>query len=234
MKKEPLLVHLVFHPESTSAWELAQHVHRQLNSDIIVPGLRVPTVFCPACVGCTPPARLRFDFAERNFVVLLADDRLSIDEAWCDFLAEAWASCQNNAFARCVPFQLSENAWPLDPRLKEVSFAKAYLQATAEARSAFVVRRIVVELCRYLANLEKVEDSAFQAPMMLFLSHTKADLNKEPRVTQQFIECLREDLNSKPLHRQWRRVIILTNYDLAQFAPNVVDSRGDVFNHVVF
>jgi hypothetical protein len=108
MKKEPLLVHLVFHPESPSARELAQHVHRQLNSDIIVPGLRVPTVFCPACVGCTPPARLRFDFAERNFVVLLADDRLSIDEAWCDFCAEAWASCQNNAVARCVPFQLSE------------------------------------------------------------------------------------------------------------------------------
>ena len=193
MKKEPLLVHLVFHPESPSARELAQHIHRQLNSDIIVPGLRVPTVFCPACVGCTPPARLRFDFAERNFVVLLADDRLSIDEAWCGFCAEAWASCQNNAVARCVPFQLSENAWPLDARLKEVSFAKAYLLAAAEARSAFVMRRIVVELCRYLANLDKVEDSAFQAPITLFLSHTKADLNKAPRVTQRFIECLRED-----------------------------------------
>jgi len=193
MKKEPLLLHLVFHPESPSARELAQHIHRQLNSDIIVPGLRVPTVFCPARDGCTPPVRLRFDFAERNFVVMLADDRLSIHEGWCGFCAEAWASCQNNAFARCVPFQLSENAWPLDARLKEVSFAKAYLQATAQARSAFVVRRIVVELCRYLANLDKVEESAFQAPITLFLSHTKADLNKEPRVTQRFIECLRED-----------------------------------------
>ena len=193
MKKEPLLVHLVFHPDSPSARELAQHVHRQLNSDIIVPGLRVPTVFCPACVGCTPPARLRFDFAERNFVVLLADDRLSIDEAWCGFCAEAWASCQNNAFARCVPFQLTENAWPLDARLKEVSFAKAFLRAAGEPRNAFVVRRIVVELCRYLSNLDKVDDSAFEAPITLFLSHTKADLNKEPRVTQQFIECLRQD-----------------------------------------
>jgi SLOG cluster2/TIR domain len=193
MKKEPLLVHLVFHPESASARELAQHIHRQLNSDIIVPGLRVPTVFCPTRDGYSPPVRLRFDFAKRNFVVMLADDRLSTHEGWCGFCAEAWAGCQNNAFARCVPFQLSENAWPLDARLKEVSFAKAYLQATAEARSAFVVRRIVVELCRYLANLDKVEESAFQAPITLFLSHTKADLNKEPRVTQRFIECLRED-----------------------------------------
>ena len=67
------------------------------------------------------------------------------------------------------------------------------MQGGAEARSAFVVRRIVVELCRYLANLGKVEESAFQAPITLFLSHTKADLNKEPRVTQRFIECLCED-----------------------------------------
>ena len=193
MKKQPLLVHLVFHPESASARELAQHIHRQLNSDLIVPGLRVPTVFCPTGADGAPPPRLRFDFAERNFVVVLADDRLSIDKAWCAFCAEAWTSCQDNALARCVPLQLSENAWPLDDRLKEVSFAKACLQGSEEARSAFVVRRLVVELCRYLSNLDKVEDSAFEAPITLFLSHTKADLNKEPRVTQRLIECLRAD-----------------------------------------
>src|SRR5262245_2311576 len=193
MKKEPLLVHLVFHYKSNSARELARHIHQQLNSDLIVPGLRVPTVFCPTRDDAAPPARLRFDFAERNFVVLLADDPLSIDEAWCGFCAEAWISCQNDALSRCVPFQLTENAWPLDDRLKEVSFAKAYLQDAAEARSAFVVRRVVVELCRYLSNLDKVEESAFQAPITVFLSHTKADLNKDPRVTQRLIDCLRAD-----------------------------------------
>ena len=193
MKKEPLLVHLLFHPESVSGRELARHIHRQLNGDVMVPGLRVPTVFCPTGAGGAPCVRLRFDLAERNFIVVLADDRLSIDETWCGFCAEAWASCHDNEFARCVPFQLSENAWPLDTRLKEVSFAKAYLQAEGQPRHAFVVRRIVVELCRYLSNLEKVADSASQAPITLFLSHTKADLNKEPRVTQRLIECLRED-----------------------------------------
>jgi hypothetical protein len=192
MKGQPLLVHLVFHPESASARELARHVHRQLNGDLIVPGLRVPTVFCPTRDGDAPLAGLRFDFAERNFVVALADDRLSIDEAWCGFCAETWASCQG-ASARCVPFQLSENAWPLDARLKEVSFTKAHLQAVGEARDAFVVRRIVVELCRYLSNLDKVAESAFQAPITVFLSHTKADLKKKPRVTQRLIKCLSED-----------------------------------------
>lgn len=133
MNKEPLLVHVVFHPESDEAREMARHIHRQLNSDLIVPGLRMPTVFCPTRDGGAPYARLRFDFAKRNFVVLLADDRLSIDEAWCGFCAEAWESCQNSN-GRCVPFQLTENAWPLDARLKEVSFAKAFLQAVGEAR----------------------------------------------------------------------------------------------------
>jgi hypothetical protein len=192
MKRQPLLVHLIFHPESVAARELARHIHRQVNSDLIVPGLRMPTVFCPTSAGGGPCARLRFDFAERNFVVVLADDRLSIDEAWCGFCAEAWESCQSSN-GRCVPFQLTESGWPLDARLNEVSFAKAHLQAAGESRNAFVVRRIVVELCRYLANLDKVAESAFQAPITLFLSHTKADLNKEPRVTQQFIECLRQD-----------------------------------------
>jgi SLOG cluster2/TIR domain len=192
MKKRPLLVHFVFHPESASARELARHVHRQLNGDLIVPGLRVPTAFCPNVQGHKPPGKVRFDFAERNFVVALADDRLSIDDEWCRFVAEIWENCQHPP-ARFVPFQLSENAWPLDVRLKDVSFARAHLQSEGDARNAFVVRRIVVELCRYLSNLEAVAESHFEAPITLFLSHTKADIDKEPRVTKRLFECLKED-----------------------------------------
>jgi len=41
----------------------------------------------------------------------------------------------------------------------------------------------VVELCRYLSNLEKSPESAFQSPDYLFLSHTKTDLNKSTSYT---------------------------------------------------
>lgn len=44
------------------------------------PVLRIPTVFCPSGDDNCPPVSLRLDFAERNFLVVLADDRLSIDE----------------------------------------------------------------------------------------------------------------------------------------------------------
>jgi hypothetical protein len=87
-----------------------------------------------SCLG-----KVRFDFAERNFVVALADDRLSIDDEWCRFVAKIWENCEHPP-ARFVPFQLSENAWPLDVRLKDVSFAGAHLQSEGDARNAFVVR----------------------------------------------------------------------------------------------
>jgi hypothetical protein len=38
MNKQPLLVHLIFHPQSESARDLARYIYQQLNGDIIVPG----------------------------------------------------------------------------------------------------------------------------------------------------------------------------------------------------
>lgn len=95
--------------------------------------------------------------------------------------------------ARFVPIQLSEHTWPLDPRLKDLSFAKAYLQPAGEARDAFIVRWIVVELCRYLSNLKAVKQSEFEAPSTLFLSHAKADIDRKPKVTKRLIKALKQD-----------------------------------------
>lgn len=191
MSKQPLLVHLLFHPESAPARELARTIHQQLNEDVILPGLRVPTVFCPVADGSRPPARCRLDHAQRSFVVLLADNQLSIDDDWCQFVANVWESCQGSPH-RCVPVQLEKHAWPLDNRLKGVSFARAFMQPDAESRTAFTVRRVVIELCRYLLNLDSQNDVS-AAPTRLFLSHTKFDLNVEPKVTQQLIQYLTAD-----------------------------------------
>ncbi len=191
MRKIPLLVHLVFHPESGESRQLARHIHQQLNDDVVVPGLRVPTVFCPYPQTKTPPSTLRLDLAEHSFVVVLADDRMSIDDDWCSFAANVWVSCQDSPH-RFVPFQLSKNAYPLDKRLKGVSFARAYLQPDSNKRTAFTVRRVVTELCRYLLNRE-IKDDKSTVPIKLFLSHTKADFDTEPKVTQQLIEYLKAD-----------------------------------------
>lgn len=191
MPKLPLLVHLIFHPESGSSRELARRIHRQWNDDVIVPGLRVPTIFCPLPDGDSPPKTHDLDLAAHSFVVPLADDRLSIDEAWCGLVADVWERCQTPRH-RCVPVQLSVNAWPLDDRLKGVSFAKAYLAPEGEARDAFVVRRLVIELCRFLMKLESGDDET-EAPVKLFLSHTKLDLEAEPKATRSLTQYLSVD-----------------------------------------
>ena len=58
--KQPLLVHFIFHPESTDARNLARQVHQELNQQTLVPGLRVPTMFCPSSEDNRPPGKLGF------------------------------------------------------------------------------------------------------------------------------------------------------------------------------
>src|SRR5688572_21026214 len=111
--KSPLLVWLIFHPKSDDARELAREIHRQLNDDVVVPGLRIPTAFCPVGENDLPPHSLRLDFAERNFIVPLADDVLNNDTNWCRFVADTWEKNRASG-VRCVPMQLSPHAWPLD------------------------------------------------------------------------------------------------------------------------
>lgn len=189
MRKTPLVVHFVFHPESEKSRSLAKHIHRALNDDAVVPGLRIPTVFC-AADGSGPPAKHELDQAQRNFVVPLADDELNAEDEWCRFVADLWEECRSSA-QRCVPVQLSEHAWPLDRRLSTVNFLRAYREKEAN-RADFVVRRLTIELCRYLHGDETGGDGS-QVQVRLFISHTKSDLAVEPRVVEKLHEYLKAD-----------------------------------------
>lgn len=194
MGLQPLLIHLLLHPKSNSARELARHIHGQLNDDVVVPGLRVPTVFVPFDENLRPPAGNRFDLAQNSFVVPLADDELVIDKDWCRFVADAWEACAGSQDGRhrCVPMQLTKNAWPLDGRLKEVNFGRAHAQPVGYERNRWVTRRVVIELCRFLQGFEATDDQS-DAPIELFLSHAKADIGADPKVAQQCIDYLTAD-----------------------------------------
>src|SRR5450631_608361 len=151
MQQQPLLVHFLFHPDSVKAREIALRLHRELNEEDVVPGLRIPTVFSSVSPDGGPPPNPRFDLASRNFFVALADDNMVVDEKWSRHLADVWCACQDPD-SRCLPFQLSKNAWPLDDRLQKVSFPPAYLQLP-DAQLAFVTRLLLIELCRFLYRL---------------------------------------------------------------------------------
>ncbi len=194
--KPALLVHLVFHPDSEASRELSREIHHALNGDPVVPGLRVPTSFCPTIDG-DPPSGLGLDQAERSFVVVLADAKLDIEEDWCSFVADVWSSCQETAH-RCVPIQLGETAWPLDDRLSGTNFVRAFAEPE-ESRTDFVVRRIVIELCRFLHGDDAGETDTAGAPTTVFLSHTKMDLANEPFV----VEAIKQKLGPDQPIKTW-------------------------------
>ncbi len=196
LKTRPLLVHIIFHPSSREARNLARHIHKALNGDPAVPGLRVPTIFCAEDASGAPPASQYLDQAERAFVVPLANADLDVDEKWCTFVADLWEECQASGH-RCLPIQLSEHAWPLDRRLRGVSFVRAFAEPTG-SRRAFIVRRIVTELCRYLHG-DGIGGDRTEAPTKMFISHTKLDLKKKPRV----VEVLKGFLDQAQPVKSW-------------------------------
>lgn len=186
MTKPPLLAHIVFHPESEDARDLARTIHKALNADPVVPGLRVPTVFCPTD-GAMPPVTYALDEAERSFVVVLADYHVVADRdsrrerTWPGFIGNLWEACQASTH-RFFPVQLDETAWDFDDRLGGTNFVRAFAEHDQEKRDDLVVRRLAIELCRYLADRPMGTDECAMAPVTLFLSHTKLDIDSDPKV----------------------------------------------------
>lgn len=186
----PLLLHLVFHPGSPDSRELAHRIHRALNDDTAVQGLRVPTVFCREQSGQPPPIE---DIEEtlregqRSFVLPLADKAICIHPEWKRYFAELWLACQRSD-RRCVPVQLVQKAWPLDSRLEGTNFLRA-VSGTAESRFELILRRLLIELCRFLEG-ETIGDSRSEAPITMFISHTKLDVDNEPRVVHRIVDTL--------------------------------------------
>jgi hypothetical protein len=189
--KQPLLVQILFHPKSKAVKNLAMQIHHYLNDDVIVPGLHIPTLFCRLDDSLKPCVLL--DIAAHSFVVPLADNEMFLDDHWCQFVGNIWEECEKSSGKhRFVPIQMDKESWPLDDRLRGVSFAKAFKHATGKKQSDWIMRRIVIELCRFLEGLAATGDTS-PAPTRLFLSHAKADFEKEPFVAQKFIDYLSAD-----------------------------------------
>jgi hypothetical protein len=184
MAKISLLCHIVFHPDSDEARKLAQRIHSALNDDAAVPGLRIPTVFCAEDGKYQPPPSQNLDEAERSFVIILADDEMNADDEWCAFAADLWWQC-NKSRHQCLPIQLAADAWPLHERLENVNFVRAFFMRK-ETIEPYIVRRIIIELSRYLHG----DSLGEEAPTRLFISHTKMDLDKPPQVVKYLIEYL--------------------------------------------
>lgn len=194
MSKPPLLVHVIFHPASEDARTLARTIHEALNADPAMPGLRVPTLFCPTD-GVLPPATYDLDQAERDFVVVLADAWVvdgdsGLARTWSSFIGDLWETCEASRQRRFFPVQLDEAARGFEPRLEGTNFVRAFEEPDPQGRADLVVRRLIIELCRFLQWSDQDLTGKDSAPMRLFLSHTKMDMVDEPNATEALIDYL--------------------------------------------
>jgi len=193
--KFPLMVQFVHHPGSKEAEDVAEYLHSILNDDPAVPGLRIPTCFIPDDNTLEPPESELADEADRVFVVLLADDYLAANSkqatesgiTWSDFVLRLRQLCDESPMHRFMPIQLTENGYPIDSRLNDINFLRAWAIDNPEERQKFIARRLVHLLTRQLLPHERDEDDP---PLTIFLSHTKLDLEHEPQVVKSLLAHL--------------------------------------------
>jgi len=192
--KFPLLVQFEFHPASKEAAAAAEYMHDVLNADPAVPGLQIPTYFTPDDGSEAPPEPTIATEADRVLVVLLADDHLAAAArkptksgvTWGEYVTKL-RTLTEAAGHRFMPVQLNESAWPIDKRLDDTNFLRAWALDGVEERHRFIARRLVHLLIRRLRPRTENEDAL---PVSIFLSHTKMDLAHEPRVVKTLLAHL--------------------------------------------
>lgn len=194
MTRFPLQVQFEYHPASTDAASLAESLHCCLNDDPAVPGLRIPTCFTPDDGTRIPPESRIAAEADRVLVVLLADDHLAaharrpaVGASWADYVVALRKLCESSRTHRFMPIQVTEHAWPIDPRLNDLNFLRAWTIDKTADRRRFIARRLVHLLIRRLRPHEPDEDAP---ALTIFLSHTKVDLDQEPRVVKALLAHL--------------------------------------------
>lgn len=189
--KFPLLVQFEFHPASKEAAAAAEYLHGVLNADPAVPGLQIPTFFTPDDGSGEPPEPTVAKEADRVLVVLLADDHLAVaarkktknGTTWGEY-ATRLRDITEAAGHRFMPVQLTEHAWPIDKSLEETNFLRAWAIEGADERHKSIARRLIHLLIRRLRPHDKDEDAP---PVTIFLSHTKVDLDQEPRAVKSLL-----------------------------------------------
>jgi len=174
----PLLVQFEFHPASKEAAAAAEYLHSVLNADPAVPGLQVPTYFTADDGSGDPPEPRVATEADRVLVVLLADNHLAVSARKPTKRGMTWGEYAT---------KLRSSAYPIDKRLDDTNFLRAWAIDGVEERHKFIARRLIHLLIRRLRPRPDNEDAP---PVTIFLSHTKMDLEHEPRVVKTLLAHL--------------------------------------------
>ena len=220
----PLHIHLLAHPQSPVANQLATALLHRFVEPPASGGLRIPVFFTPDRGDDLPPTLssedLNLDAAQHTIVVILADDRMmrtvpaGTGAAWRNFTQKAVEQTPLDASGHHVlPIALDQIGFEVGGRIHVLP---AMLQEGMSAQSAadrrlaeisFHVAARAIQLLEH-GRVPAIAPNRMQAPVSIFLSHAKADLDKDKRDPLHYVRAAGSDL---PIE-QW--------YDAREIAPS--------------
>jgi hypothetical protein len=196
MKRPPLHIHFLAHPKSAQGRSMAEKLMERFVEPPATGGLRIPIFFTPDRDNGLPPPltgrdALHLDAADHSILVVLTDARmaqrvgpLATAQAWQQFIEEMITQAPLGQSPHHVlpvaldarGFTLCEGrhvlpalaAEPEDPQSTERRLAEISLHVAARA----------IQLLEF-GTIPAVAPQQLKAPVRLFISHAKADLNQD-------------------------------------------------------
>lgn len=225
----PLHLYVLAHPKSDSANQLASELMTRFVEPPASGGLRIPVFFCPD-KGDDLPSQLNVDgglnlnAAQHTIVVVLADARMlrtvpnGTGDAWKSFVKDAINLTPLNVSPHHVlpiaiepeGFQLSDSLHILPATLKE-----EVTQAEKDRRLAEISFHIAARAIQLLEHdkVPAVAPDRMKAPVTIFLSHAKADLDRKHHDDP--VCKTRALLDEFPVEQWYDAQQITTNQDFA-------------------
>jgi SLOG cluster2/TIR domain len=194
--RPPLHVHLLAHPKSEEANRVASALMRRFVEPPASGGLRIPVFFTPDRGDDLPPELnaehgLRLEAAQHTIVVVLSDGRMmrtvpsGTGDAWRDFVRRALAQTPLDASPHHVlpvaleaaGFRVTEEGHVLPAILKGNMTAEEAAQSRL-AEISFHVAARAIQLLEH-GKVPALAPQRMKAPVTIFLSHAKADLDRD-------------------------------------------------------
>lgn len=161
--------------------QLAESLYKTFNRSTDNPldrGMGIPVYFHNE----VPPKPSVLKQSKHTILVVLVDDRMVIDPLWNEgLIALGEAVNKTKHLHRLYPVSLSKNAFNIGPTVAATNFIRLH-NIPATERAARLSSTLTHELCRILLSGKRSEKGAVlartklsPAPVMMFLSHAKAD-----------------------------------------------------------
>lgn len=217
MRRPPLRLFLLAHPSSEPGRALTEAIMQRFVEPPATGGLRIPTYFTPDTGSGLPPEwagvdGINLDQAEHTLVVVLADSRMlrvvqgGTGNKWREFFAIGIERAAPNTTPHyCFAIAIDNDGFGLATTqhiLRPPAFAPS--NGSADQIQSWV-RNVVDDLALQIAvrAIQKLDSRATpaqttsaRAPIQLFLSHAKADLDSNERDPVRYVE---EDVKELPI-----------------------------------